>query len=388
MAQGIVTRHHRKCPSRSGGKCGKPCTPTYQAWVFSARGGHKKIRKTFPTLAAAKAWRADALGEVRRGRLAPPNGLTVREAADALIAGMKEGTIYNRNGQRFKPSVIRGYEADLKGRIIPELGALKLTAVGPEDVEHLVATMLKEGLSPSKVRNALMPLRVIFRQHKRTVPVNPTEGIDLPRPRPRKRQIAELDQARKLLAALPPSEQALWATAFYAGLRRGELRALRWNDVDLDKGIIRVERSWDDVEGEVEPKSDAGRRTVPIIARLRDYLTEHQARTRKDGLVFGTSAETPFTPSNVRRKANLVWSKVKPPLEPIELQEARHTFASILIDADVNAKQIQRYMGHSSITVTYDIYGHLFERHEAAAAAKVDDYLALVDTAGRLAQIG
>jgi integrase len=385
---GIVKRHSRKCASHEGRRCN--CSPTWEAWVWSPRD-RKKIRRSFPSEAAAKAWRADAGGDVRRGKLRAPNGVTLSEAADKLLKGMKAGTVLNRTGRPYKPSATRGYEHDLNARILPELGAEKLTAIQRGDVQRLVNRMLAEGLSPSKIRNALMPLRVIFRRalDEGTVAVSPLERLALPRSNSKRARIAEPAEATALLAALPEDDRALWATAFYAGLRRGELRALRWEDVDLESGVIRVERGWDDQEGAIAPKSDSSIRTVPILAKLRELLVAHRERQgRETGLVFGTSTESPFTPSNVRRKAELVWANVKPkPLTPIGLHEARHTFASLLIDADVNPKAISRYLGHSSIEVTFDVYGGLFERHEATAASKVDGYLALADTAARLEQV-
>jgi len=92
------------------------------------------------------------------------------------------------------------------------------------------------------------------------------------------------------------------ATALYAGLRLGELRALRVADVDLATGVIRVERGWDPAEGPIKVKSHAGRRKVPITAVLRDYLAEHLVNTRRQGpeLVFGLTPTKPFTPNRVQ----------------------------------------------------------------------------------------
>jgi integrase len=113
----------------------------------------------------------------------------------------------------------------------------------------------------------------------------------------------------------------------YGGLRLGELQALRWEDVDLAAGRLRVERSWDPVEGVIDPKSKAGRRIVPIAAVLRDFLDEHRLRTAwVDGLVFGRSAETPFDARALSRRAATAWKG----LEPISLHECRHTFASLM----------------------------------------------------------
>jgi integrase len=163
--------------------------------------------------------------------------------------------------------------------------------------------------------------------------------------------------------------------------------ALRWEDVDLAAGVIRVERAYDDKgRVEIEPKSRAGRRTVPIVGVLRDVLVELKARQRRDhGIVFGSSEETPFQPSSVWRRARGAWKEVG--LKPIGLHEARHTFASVLIAASVNAKAITAYMGHASIETTFDLYGKLMPGSEAEAAALVDSYLARADTCSRIAQL-
>jgi integrase len=164
--------------------------------------------------------------------------------------------------------------------------------------------------------------------------------------------------------------------------------ALRWEDVDRAAGVIRIERSYDDKgRVEIEPKSRAGQRTIPIVGALRDVLVEHKASQGRDGgLVFGSSAETPFQPSNLWRRAQRAWQRAG--LQPIGLHEARHTFASVLIAAGVNAKAITTYMGHASVQTTYDLYGKLMPGSESEAAALVDAYLARADTQARLDQLG
>ena len=110
------------------------------------------------------------------------------------------------------------------------------------------------------------------------------------------------------LTVLPNDDRALYATAFFAGLRRGELRALRWEDVDLRvgdgafAGWIHVERAWDDEAGVIEPKSASSRRRVPIVRPyLSDELEELSEKSGRSGpeLVFGRTASEPFVPSPV-----------------------------------------------------------------------------------------
>jgi integrase len=222
-------------------------------------------------------------------------------------------------------------------------------------VQRLVDELVGRGLGASTVRNAVLPLRAIYRR------------------------------ALRLIEAAPDDDRALWATAFYAGLRRGELQALAWSDVDLAHGLITVERSWDQKQGLVEPKSAAGRRCVPIAAVLRDYLVRHRLNNPSATRVFGRSDDTPFSPSTIAHRTERTWEGQR--LRPVTLQERRHTFATLMIAAGVNAKALQTFMGHSSITGTLDRYGHLFPGSEGEAATLHDAYLNEAHERARQAEI-
>jgi integrase len=130
---------------------------------------------------------------------------------------------------------------------------------------------------------------------------------------------------------------------------------------------------------EVDPQSRAGRRSVTIVGALRDTLVNKASQNRSDGLVFGGDA--PFQPSSLRLRAQRAWSRAD--LELIGLHEARHTFASVLIAAGVNAKAITTYMGHASIQTTYHLYGKLMPGSEAEAATLVGAYLGRRPRRGR-----
>jgi integrase len=115
----------------------------------------------------------------------------------------------------------------------------------------------------------------------------------------------------------------------------------------------------DQYDGPIAPKSETSARTVPILAVLRDHLDAEKLASGRGGddLVFGRSPAAAFVASTVRNRAIAAWKRVG--LEPITLHECRHTFASLLIDAGVNAKAIQTWLGHATIEMTFDIYGHL-----------------------------
>jgi integrase len=121
---GIEVRHSRACPAACNSEARCKCRPSYQAHVWSARE-QKRIRKTFPTLAEAKAWRAEALVALRRGTMRAPAAVTLRQVWEAWIAGAQDGTIRNRSGDQYKPSVLRSYEASMRLRVVPELGGAR-----------------------------------------------------------------------------------------------------------------------------------------------------------------------------------------------------------------------------------------------------------------------
>lgn len=183
--------------------------------------------------------------------------------------------------------------------------------------------------------------------------------------------------AARLLDALPMEDRPTWATALYAGLRYGELRALRWGAVDLDGGTIRVRESWDPLEGSIAPKTRTSQRTTPIPSVLRGLLLDRRqggGGHAEDTHVFGNHDGTPFHAASLYRRADRAWSKAGLG-ERLRLHQARHTYASFMIAAGVNAQALSVFMGHSSIKVTFDLYGHLMPGTEAEAAALLDDFL-------------
>jgi integrase len=301
-----------------------------------------------------------------------------------------------RGERPYKPSALRGYEADLRLYVLPRLGGLRLGDVQRRDVQALVDHLRSEGRSSAKVHKAVMPLRALFRYYleRDEILVNPTANLKLPSVEGRRERVADASEAAELLAALPESDRALWATAFYAGLRLGELRALRWDDTDLAGGVIRVSRGWDAKEGEIAPKSRKGTRVVPVTPLLRDYLLEHKAATARGGsdFVFGARADRTFTPSYIRKRAKTAWEATSArrqeqglePLLAIGLHECRHTYVSLMHHAGFSLEEIGDYVGHSTAYMT-DAYRHLLKGHEARAAERFGEYLARADSAARAA---
>jgi integrase len=292
---------------------------------------------------------------------------------------MRSGAILNRSGERYKPSTVRSYEQDFGNWIIPKLGSARMASLRRVDVQDFVEHLRRQGLSASSVHNKLDPLRVLTRRalDRGELLVDPFQRLSLPAVRNTRTRVEAPARALELIEALPVDQRAYWALAFFAGLRRGELRALRCEDVDFDGERIVVCRGWDDQEGEIPPKSFAGARVVPMSRDpLRAILRAHKLATGRNGsdLFLGRAATLPFVPSTARSRARAAWEEAK--LEPITAHEARHCAASYFIACGWDWKKVAEYVGHSDVRTTFNRYGKLVPGDEEAAVVQLDAYLA------------
>jgi integrase len=157
MATGVRQRHGLNCNRK--GRCDCP----WEASVYSKRDA-KKIRKTFPTKAAALAWRDDSRSAVRKGSMSAPTAITVTEAADAWLARARAGTSLTRSGDPYKPSALRAYADAMRLRVNPAVGSMRLSEVRSIDLKQLLVNpLIAEGRSASNVGVTLLPLRAIYR---------------------------------------------------------------------------------------------------------------------------------------------------------------------------------------------------------------------------------
>ena len=331
------------------------------------------------SLAAARAWRNDALDRLAKGTISGDRGPTVRQAAKTFLSGIEDGSIHNRSRRRYKPSVVRDYRRDLRARIDPLLGPHYLREVQLPDVQLAADTLSGTGLSASSVRNTIMALRALYgwARPRGLASQQPCDGVRLPGGEEQPMRIVTPETAALLVGVLVGRDRTAFALACYAGLRAGELLALDWPTVDLTLRVIRVERAWDHgSHAFIGPKSKAARRVVPITERLLAVLLDHRDQFGDDGLVLPTLRGAPVKPmghSALVKRLKSAWAGAD--LEALKLHEARHTFASMLIAAGANPKAITTYMGHSSIQVTFDRYGHLMPGSEAQIAGLLDAYL-------------
>jgi integrase len=236
------------------------------------------------------------------------------------------------------------------------------------------------------VRAVYSVLRAIFNRGVRLglVRVNPCTNVDLPRSPREEMLFLTSEQVAQLANAIDPYYRTLVYFAAYTGLRAGELAALQRRDVDLLRGFVHVRRSLKDVGGRLElgtPKTRGSERTISLPAFLREMLSAHlvdpalsPGGTGPEAFVFPGREGGPLRIGLfVRRHFRpAVKSCLPSNLHGLRFHDLRHTCAALSIAAGAHPKLISARLGHSSIVITLDRYGHLFPSVEEALAEKLD----------------
>jgi hypothetical protein len=265
------------------------------------------------SLAEARSWRVDAQARLQAGTLSAVTGPTLTEGAAEFIAGMKSGTIRQKGGHVYKPSVVRGYERDLNKRAVPELGPKRISRLQRPELQRWVDGLTTPERSPSTVRNIVAALRALiaFAELRGWVHLNPCNGLRLPTGEKARDRIASPSEAATLIAAMRPSDRAALGFAVYAGLRLGELLALDVSAVDLESAWIHVHRSWDKGSKQFVATKSRKPRKVPIIDKLAVLLADHFVLLNhpSDGLMFPSAKnpDWPTDPGILRRRTRQRW---------------------------------------------------------------------------------
>lgn len=395
--EGVETRHQANCNKKKIGKRSRcNCQPSYRAWISDKKNGGELIKRAWTQdKSAAENERRDLEAAQKAGALkaivtAVPS--LDEYARDVFLPGIESGAILSRAEQPYRPGVVRGYIGALENYFLdaPELKGKKLHKIDRTDLDAIVARMRANGLAAWTIKNKLNALRALYRHalYCKVIPdgTNPTSGLALQKGARRKvvlkatgekgeMVIRGAAEVLRMIDALPTDEPPIFAVAALAGLRRGELQALKIGQVDLEANRIHVRHGWDSRAGELEAKTDAGLRDIPILKMLRPYLERHLARlgNRPSDRRFFTGTTSVIDPNACRDRARDHWTQAG--LEPLGLHDARHTFASMMIASGANIKQISHIMGHSSITITLDTYGHLLPGSHQEAADKMDAWL-------------
>jgi integrase len=213
--------------------------------------------------------------------------------------------------------------------------------------------------------------------------------VKAPRPSPEEIRPLNREQTKTLLEAAQADRfEALYVLAVTTGLRQGELLGLKWEDVDLEEGVVRVRRTLTRHKARLllgEPKTKRSRRTVRVSETAVDALNKHLARQmgekkhlgelyRDQGLVFATQRGTLVNPTNLRKRSFKPLLK-KAGLPAIRFHDLRHTCATLLLSKNVNPKIVSEMLGHATIAITLDTYSHVLPNMQESATRALEDTL-------------
>lgn len=365
-------------------------------------GGGKRRAKLFKRKSDGDAWLIETRHDVAHG-LHTPGSLspTVKEAAALWIKRCNE--------KRLEAMTVKGYEEHVDLHIVPFIGAKKLSELNVPAVNAFADVLRDNGRSAEMIKRVIRSLGAIFKEARRRGLSNvaPTVGLelDLPDredPRPVIPSKAEL---QAIIAGAAGRWRPVILVAIFCGLRASELRGLRWADLDFEAKQLSLTQRADASHRIGRLKSKAAYRSIPcppiVINALREWklVCPRRDTGKKDAAgepVRVLDLAFPNGLGNVESHSNLVERGLHPILtaagltEPFPVLNAagkpvindagepvmrdvpkygmhslRHACASLWIEGGYNPKQIQKLMGHSSIKVTFDVYGHLFADPEA-----------------------
>jgi integrase len=279
------------------------------------------------------------------------------------------------------------YRELLAGHVVPALGHLPLATLSPQDLTGLYGKLSKR-LAPRTVGHVHRVLHRALRDalHWGLVARNVCDAVSPPRVARQEMRVLDPEQARGLLSAAAGDPlEALYVLAVTAGLRSGELLALRWSDFDLDAGRLRVCRSvrWVTGQGslEGEPKTKNGRRNVQLTPLAVAALRRHRTRQTEQrlravfwddlDLVFANELGRHIGATNLRLRS-FKGLLQRAGLPEIRFHDLRHTAATLLLGQNVNVKVVSEMLGHSNIAITLDTYSHVLPTMQADAAAKME----------------
>lgn len=334
----------------------------------------------------AEAARIKLLNAVQVGSYADPSKLTITALA------LKWDTTWASHN--LSPKTLERDRELIRLCIVPHIGHMEVQRLRPIHLAGLYTTLLTAGracgggLAPRTVKHVHRLVHRILghAQQWGLVSVNVAGAVDPPKVANTEIECLNADQLKLVMQACRDTVQyPMVAVAVGTGMRRGEMLALRWRDVDLDAAVVRVERSLEETKAGLrfkEPKTRQGRRNIALPASLVSDLRSHwrlqqelrlalgTGRSGPDDLVFCTVDGKPKSPNNVTREwSRLVKAKNFP---KVSFHALRHTHVSQLIASGMDVLTISRRIGHASPSITLNVYGHLFRNNDKQAAAVID----------------
>jgi integrase len=325
--------------------------------------------------------RAQAEAELRR--LIAETVPTARLGERLTVAEVASHYIAHAERQGRKPSTLGNIESEVRVHLAPFFRERSLDAITPEDVHDFVGALERKSLSPKSIRNVVATLSALFNfaksPRRRWATANPCEGEDLPAVREATEiRFLTLEEVDSLVEHARPGmfqaiDRAMFRTAAMTGLRKGELVALRWRDVDWSASRVRVRQNY--VRGEFgTPKSKRSTRSVPMadeVAGELERLFQQSRWPADDDLVFAHPATGgPLAKANITRRMRAALNAAGLDTGHC-FHDLRHTFGTRMAAAGVPMRTLQEWMGHRDLATTqiYADYAPSSREAEMIAAA-------------------
>ena len=327
--------------------------------------------RTFRRKADAERFAREVEVDMDRGAWLDPR------KADTPLAEWAE--TFMSLGRTLSPTTQQTYRRDLDRYVLPRFGTYRLGRIPPEEIEQWLNDELADGLAPSSVHRHYRTLRRLLQTavEKDRLLANPCDRVRPPKVSKREMGVLSWEQAIALAEAHGERFRTMIYLAIDSGMRWSELVGLRRKNVDVARRKVRVveqlvqldDRSW----VRRPPKTSAGVRSVTISTAVADMIADHLERyiaDDADALVFTNSAGHPISHSS------FLTHHFKPAQQragvSCRFHDLRHTSVALAIAEGAHSKTIQARMGHSSITVTLDRYGHLFPELDESLASAFD----------------
>jgi len=291
---------------------------------------------------------------------------------------------------RVRPRTYADYEGVVNNHLIPALGKTRLVKLTVSNVQEMLDQKAGK-FSPRTVAK----IRGVLRQALNdaitwgNLPRNPAVAAEPPRQQKYRINPFTKEEAGKFLEAVRGERlEALYTTVLALGLRRGEALGLKWEDIDLEKGSLTVNRALQRQKGKglvfVEPKSESSRRTVALPGFAVESLKEHRNRQLEERLKAGSEWEdydlafpsergTPLAPDNLHRSFHRILERAK--LRKVRFHDLRHAAATFLLAQGLPPRVIMETLGHSQISLTMNTYAHVSAELQRGAADAMDDLL-------------
>ncbi len=320
--------------------------------------------------------------DVSQGLPVPVAGLTVGDYLDEWVRTVA--------APRVRPSTLRAYDANIRLHIKPRIGRKKLGRLTARDVRLMLDELRKDGGGTRVVQYVHATLRVALEHAVREdlVPRNVAKLVQVARPERPDREPLSVEEAQTLLkAAADDRLSALYVVTLLLGVRRSEALALRWADLNLEDGVLTVRGSLHRAGGSLTilpPKTRGSRRTVPLPPMVVAALTAHQARQVEErqaarrewpdnGFVFTTPRGTPIEPRNFTRMFKEVCEAAG--VRSVRLHDLRHTCVSLLLALGIHPRVVMEIVGHNTLEMTMNVYGHVSLGTQRQALGELDALL-------------